>query len=370
MKLPVKYQSLRYQGLGRIWGLAMVSLVASLVGSCTQQGNLAQEPDSKPKVVGSHSVICDIVNTIAQETIDLTCLLKNNQDPHSFSPTPSARQAMAEADLILYGGYELEPQLIKLLEASTDQEGSQVQVAVYERAVIEPIMTEHEHEHSDDEHHAEEAAAHQHSEDEHHPEEATAHQHSDDEHHAEEAELAADPHIWHDVTNAVAIVEELKPRLIELNPQLEAVYLDNSTALTEQLWQLDAWIKDTIETIPPGQRVLITTHSSFNYYVQAYNLEDYQTLQGLSTVASPSASQVRELVAEIQQAKVPTIFAESRTSDRVLRNVARAAQVELSPTRLYADGLGDATSYIEMMSYNTCVIANNLGGECEAFTLK
>ena len=96
-------------------------------------------------------------------------------------------------------------------------------------------------------------------------------------------------------------------------------------------------------------------------------MEDYQTLQGVGAEASPSASQVRDLVAEIERAGVPTIFTESTKSDRVIKNVAREANVELAAEKLYVDGLGEADSYIEMMSHNTCAIVNGLGGECQQF---
>ncbi|MEO0836010.1 MAG: zinc ABC transporter substrate-binding protein [Cyanobacteria bacterium J06642_3] len=90
-------------------------------------------------------------------------------------------------------------------------------------------------------------------------------------------------------------------------------------------------------------------------------------MQGLSSATSPTAAQVRDLATEIRQANVPTVFAESTKSDRVISNVARAAKVELSPIKLYVDGLGEAETYTEMMSHNTCAIVNGLGGECQGF---
>ena len=77
------------------------------------------------------------------------------------------------------------------------------------------------------------------------------------------------------------------------------------------------------------------------------DLEDYQTLQGLSVEASPTASQVKELATEIEQTGVPTIFVESTKSDRVIKNVARAADVKLSESELYVDGLGEAENYTQ-----------------------
>lgn len=338
-----------HQSLKHIWSLISIGTMVGLISSCGKTPSISAQAQTKPKVAVSHNVICDMIDTIAEDTIDTTCLLDHNQDPHTFRPTPSDRQAIAAAQLVLYGGYNLESQLIDLIEAKTDQEASQTKIALFEKAIAEPIMASHEHGHEEHGHE-------EHGHEEHGHEESEA-----------ELELTADPHVWHSVENTVAMVEQLKSLLTQLNPQSAELYLNNSSAYTEQLWQLDAWIKEMIETIPQGQRVLVTTHSSLNYFVQAYNLEGYQTLQGISSDDSPSAAQVRNLVAKIKQANVPTIFAESTKSDRVINNVAREAEVKLADSKLYADGLGDGADYPEMMSHNTCTIVNGLGGTCQPF---
>ena len=94
--------------------LITIAGITSLT-SCSFQNNVAQA-QSKPKIVASHNVICDLVKTIAVDTVDLTCLIEANQDPHTYRPTPSDRQAIEKAQLILYGGYELEPNITKLLD--------------------------------------------------------------------------------------------------------------------------------------------------------------------------------------------------------------------------------------------------------------
>jgi ABC-type Zn uptake system ZnuABC Zn-binding protein ZnuA len=317
----------------KIIAIAVAGIIASITAGNFRSKNLVHAAD-KPKVVASHNIICDLVETIARETVDLTCLMNPNQDPHTYRPTPSQRKAMEEAQLIIYGGYQLEPKITKLLEATNAETPK---IALYEQVVTEPITIEHQHEHKS--------------------ESSTA---------KPEPELAPDPHVWHNVENTVAMVELLESIFLQANPSEAQLYLTNSNALTEQFWQLDAWIKDRVATIPEGQRVLVTTHDSLHYYTQAYSLNDYKTLQGLSA-ASPTASQVRDLVTEIEQTGVPTIFAESTASDRVINNVARAADVELSPEELYVDGLGETANYIEMMSHNICAIVNGLGGECQPF---
>ena len=327
-----------------IFSLVILGCIAGLNGcSLKNRGNVAQAQDT-PKIVASHNVLCDLIKTIAEDTVDLTCLIDADQDPHTYRPTPSQLKEMEQAQLILYGGYQLEPQIIKLIEAT---ETRAPKIALYEQAVVEPILSEHK-EHSDEEHSDEE-----HSE-----------QESDE---PAEPELEPDPHVWHNIENTVAMVELIQPILLQLNPTLAEQYLQTTATLTDTLWQLDAWIDEQIATIPEGQRILVTTHDSLNYYTQAYYLEDYKTLQGLSSATSPTASQVKELAEEIKQIGIPTIFVESTSSDRVMNNVARAANVKLSPEKLYADGLGQADNYVEMMSHNTCAIVNGLGGECQGF---
>ena len=362
-----------------------IAAITSVLGGCTTQ---IVKAEAEPKIVATHSIICDLVQTIAEDTIDLTCLIEGDQDPHTFRPTPAQRKAIEEAQLIFYGGYQLEPLVIKLLA-----ENETPKFPLYETAVTEPIQAKHDEAHGEghdeahgeahdeghDEAHGEEhGEAHGEGHDEAHGEEhGEAHGEGHDEAHGEEhkekpnknaeAELQPDPHVWHNVENTVAMVEILRDLFVQANPSAVDIYLKNSADLTDKLWGLDSWIKNQIATIPEGQKVLVTTHNSLNYYVQAYRLEDYQSLKGLSTEASSSATDIGDLAEKIKQAGVPTIFAESTANDRVISNVARTADVELSKSKLFVDGLGTTNSYAEMMAYNTCAIVDGLGGKCKPF---
>lgn len=340
-----------------LFSLAVFAITTYLVSCSLRTNSNIAQAQGKPKIVASHNIICDLFQTIAQDTADLTCLIDPNQDPHTYRPTPSQGKAIEEAQLILYGGYQLEPQIIKLIEATENPETPKAKIAVYEQVVTEPILTEHDHHDHDD---------HVEGEDN-HTEQSETSQEEEKLAKATKEDLESDPHVWHDIENTVAMVELIKSILLQINPLEAELYLKNSVTFTEQLWQLDTWIDEQIATIPKGKRVLVTTHDSLNYYAQAYYLEDYKTLQGLSSESSPTASQVKKLATEIRQTGVPTIFAESTASDRVMSNVARAAKVKLSEQKLFVDGLGEANNYTEMMSHNTCAIVNGLGGKCNPF---
>ena len=69
---------------------------------------------SKPNVVASYSVLCDLTQQIAQDTINLKCLMPAGQDPHTYQPTTDDRKSIDTSALVLYGGYEFEAQVIKI----------------------------------------------------------------------------------------------------------------------------------------------------------------------------------------------------------------------------------------------------------------
>jgi manganese/iron transport system substrate-binding protein len=336
--------------LPKCWNIALLGIALGLT-SCNFKTSdriaKAQEVE-KIKVVATHNLLCNFIETIAEDLVDLTCLVDAGQDPHSYRPTPSAVRAIEQAQLILYGGYQLEPQIIELIEAS---QTPAPKVAVYETAIAEPIQTQPHQAHEEEEHHSETEG--------------------EEEHPGETKKLELDPHVWHNVWNAVAIVETIQSSLLQADPNNATTYLENSVELSDRISKLNAWVQQQVDTIPKGKKILVTTHESFNYYVQAYEFDDYKTLQGVSSDESPTAAQLRDLAAQIRQTGVPTIFAETSANDRTIANVAREAKVQLAPERLIADGLGQPNTptgdYVGMVTYNTCAIVKGLGGQCKAF---
>lgn len=338
----------------------MAALIAAIgFSGCTQAQNsqTEQSQDSTttpqtttdlPQVVATSTVLCDLTEQMAQETIALTCLLQPNQDPHIYEPTPSDRKAIEEADLILYGGYNYEPSLDKIIDATSI---AAPKVAVFESAVPNPILGEdHDHEHE-----GEVAAA------------DTDH---DPEGDAVTDEQEPDPHIWHNAENGIQIVEVIRDNLEQVSPTNAEVYQQNAEALTTELTQINDWIKTQVVTVPEGDRQLVTTHDAFQYYAQAYSFTVKGALGGLSTEEKPSAARLTELVDLVKDAGVPVIFAEATTDPKVIQTVARDANVTVAEQPLYVEGPGGegtpAPTYQTMLVINTCTVVNALGGQCEA----
>jgi manganese/iron transport system substrate-binding protein len=300
-----------------LWGVLLLSACSSTVRSTKNQ-------NTKPLVVVTTDVLCDLVKTIAQSTIELKCLVAPGTDPHTYTVTPADRQAIEQAKLILYAGYGFEPTLLKTIQATTNPA---TKVAINEVAVSKPLEM------------------------------------------SADGKKEIDPHVWHDAQNGIKIVATLQANLNKAFPDHAATYNQNAKILSIQLGQVDSWIKTQITTIPITSRKLITTHDSLAYYGQAYGIPIEGALQGLSTEEKPTPMRVKSLIAEIKKAGVPTIFAESTSSSKLLATVATEANIKISTSPLFADGLGaeGGATYPKMLIANTKTITEGLGGKYQAF---
>ncbi len=310
----------------------------------------------KPSVVATTSVLCDVAKTIAQETVDLTCLVDAGSDPHLYKPKPTDARAIETADLILYAGYDFEPDIIRMIESTSNPAPK---IAVSEVAVPRPIVGEgHHHDHGEAVH---AHGAHDHSE--------AAHAHGE-EHESEEA--AADPHVFQSAANGATMARVVGQELAKINPSQTALYQTNTEQLAGELTQIHAWIKQQIATIPEAQRQLVTTHDALGYYSDAYGIPVVGALQGISTDEQPTAGRVAALVRTIRETKVPMVFAETTINPRLIEAVAKEANVQISDRELFADGLGEpgteGDTYPKMLVANTETIVEGLGGTYTAFS--
>ncbi|TVQ49749.1 MAG: metal ABC transporter substrate-binding protein [Gloeocapsa sp. DLM2.Bin57] len=274
-------------------------------------------PSDKILVVSTNTIIADLTETIGGEAIEHRGILKPGDDPHLYEPVPRDVALIEKADLIIYNGYNLEPALIRLIEAT----GIQAQkLAVGER--VPPLEID------------------------------------------EEGNKVPDPHVWGNAANGIIMVNAIRDTLIALSPENAAEFTANAAQLTAELEELHEWIKAQIATIPEEQRFLITTHDAFGYYAQAYDIPVAGTLIGISTEEQPSAQTLQNLVTEIKTLGVKAIFAETTINPSLIATVASEAGVKLAPGKLYSDSLGipgsEADTYIKMLKTNTLTIVEAL----------
>lgn len=313
----------------------------------------------KLHVVATTNIIADIVSQIGGEEIDLTGLLPVGADPHTFEPTPQDITLVADAHVVFVNGLGLESFLDEMI---ANAGGEAVVVPVSHGVAMRQFESDHEEaDHHEEDDHEEEHAHHQ--EDDHEPGEDDHHEEADHyEEHTHDHE-GTDPHTWMTPHNVIVFVHHIEQALSGLDSANAATYQANAMAYETELTELDAWVKEQIETIPPENRQLVTDHQSFGYYTDRYGLEQVgAVIPGFSTNASPSAQELAELTEVIGQYGVPAIFVGTTVNSTLAERIAEETDIRI--WRLYTGSLGEpgseVDSYIDFIRYNTTTIVNAL----------
>lgn len=333
---------------------ASAGLLISLVGCQAPQSEVSEVKVVKPKVVAAANVLCDLVTQIAQDRVDLTCLIAPGTDPHTYKLTPTDAQAIATGDLVLYGGYNFEEGLTKSL---SDPNLKATRVAVSEMAVPQPLFADpHDHDKDHDKDHDHD------------------HDHKTNKTNKSEAaktDQVPDPHVWHNPQYGIKMATVVEQSLSQLVPTQQAQLSQNRQALTTKLAQIDQWIKTQVSTIPPKHRQVVTTHGSLGYFGSAYGLKITPVFEGISSDQKPAAARIAKLVNQIRDTNVPTIFVESNINPQLIKTIAQEAKVKVAESPLFGDGLGapgsGGATYTDMLISNTRTLVEGLGGKFTEF---
>ena len=195
-----------------------------------------------------------------------------------------------------------------------------------------------------------------------HPEAGHDHEGEDDDHAHDHGPL--DPHFWFDPHRVERAVNEIAARLSVMDPDGSDFYRSNAAAYSEELEELDHWIKEQVALIPEDRRLLVTSHDSFQYFAVAYGFEVVGAVfPGGTTEAEPSAQEMAELIHEIEEAGAPAVFTETIVSDTLAARIAEEADASIVNglyTGSLSDSNGEAGTYLDLMRYNTMEIVEAL----------
>jgi zinc/manganese transport system substrate-binding protein len=296
-------------------------------------------------VIAADGVLCDLTQRLAASDLRVSCLVQPGDDPHQFRLTPQQSRELSQAQLVLINGFGLTPALAELTKPGTSQTKT---LAVAELAVPNsPVL---------------EAAP---------PKTADSHQHHDEDGQPQEEDHAhgdRDPHVWHDPTQAAALVLLVAQQLQQLKPAAQAPIAARAQAMTATLQQLDAWNRLQLATIPTA-RPLATGHRAFASLARAYKLEELPLVDASSSSDTLRPQAFQAVVAQLKRDQVPMLFAEQLPASKALQRISALSGVPLAPAPLVADGLAPSSdgagSLVATLTDNTCLIVNGLEGSCD-----
>ncbi|MCY3811864.1 MAG: zinc ABC transporter substrate-binding protein [Gammaproteobacteria bacterium] len=265
-------------------------------------------------VVGTFTILGDMVRNVGGEHVALTTLVGPNADAHVYEPTPADARTLARADLVVVNGLGFEGWIDRLVKVS----GYKGPVVVASEGVAALTVEGNQ----------------------------------------------PDPHAWQDLANGRLDVANIARALAAADPAHADEYRRRAEAYDRELATLDRDIRGQLGAFPQDRRKVITSHDAFRYFGHAYGI-DFRAPVGLSTESEPSAGELATLIRQMQDEGIRALFVENITDPRLVEQLAREAGAVIGG-RLYSDSLsgpnGPAPTYLDMFRHNVGEIAKVVMG--------
>jgi zinc transport system substrate-binding protein len=163
-----------------------------------------------------------------------------------------------------------------------------------------------------------------------------------------------DPHVWLDLAQAARIVEMMGVFLAEASPAAADLYREKAGNYAAKLRNLDEAYMDGLENC--STRTLVTGgHAAFGHLAQRYGLTQVP-LYGISPDAQPSPRHLIQVIKQIREQGVETIFFEEMVNPRlaqVLSAETGARLLVLNPSgNLTATQWQNDTTFLDLMELN------------------
>ena len=302
----------------------MIAGCAAPAAPAAPSGNGAESPILR--IVTTVSPITNIAYNIAGDRAQITGIVPEGVNSHTFEPAPSDAKTMAEADLIFINGLKLEEPTLALAEANKNDEAEIVLLGDLTVTPEEYVF------------------------DFSFPKEAGS----------------PNPHLWPNPDFGLRYAEIIRDTLAARDPAGTDYYNANYTAFAARIEALKEAIRATINSIPEENRKLLTYHDSWAYFAPIYGMTVIGAIQP-SDFAEPSARDVADIITQIKAEKVPAIFGSEVFPSPILEQIAKESGAQ------YVDDLRDDDlpgapgeakhSYLGLMVNNMVVMAQALGGD-------
>lgn len=302
-----------------------LTLLVSLLVSAIPLEVLA----AKLRIVTTVAPITSVVENVAGDRAEITGIVPEGVNSHTFEPIPSDSRTLGRADVIILNGLDLEIPTLKLARAN--KKPTTPILLLGDRAISQG---EHIYDFSFPRGHG-------------HP----------------------NPHLWPNPVHVKQYARIVRDTLIELDPESQAVYEANTKQYLTQLEQLDTAIEEAVKTIPRQNRRLLTYHDSWPYFARRYGFVIIGAVQP-SDFSDPSPREMARLIDQLKRENVPAVFGSEVFPSPVLHQIAREAETTYID-KLRDDDLpgspGDPRhSYTGMMIDNVRIMFTALGGSAEA----
>ena len=325
----------------KILGITLSSLLIPFCASC----NSTSSGDKMSIVTTIFPEYDWVMNILGEkkDNADVTLLLDNGIDLHSYQPTPKDIVTISKCDLFIYVGGESDEWVDDALKQAINKDMKVINLmetlgdAVKEEEVIEGMEEEdHDHDHEEGEDH--------------------------DHDHEEEEEVEYDEHVWLSLKNAEVIVKEIGKSLSVIDKENADYYNGNVTTYVNKLKDLDSRY---VAAVKAGTKdtLLFADRFPFRYLVDDYNLKYYAAFVGCSAETEASFETIKFLANKVDELGLNVIL-KIESSDGGIAKTVKDATTNKNQTIMTMDSLQSASTkeykagrnYLSVMEQNLTVL--------------
>lgn len=332
--------------------LSMLMAAALAVGSlcaCAFSGITNTTAEDKLQIVTTifpeYDWVMNVLGDKAEEA-EVTMLLDNGVDLHSYQPTTQDILKISNCDLFIYVGGESDEWVEDALQEATNEDMVVINLldvlgeSVKAEEVVEGMEAEEEADEESD---------------------------IEDENSEEsEEEIEYDEHVWLSLRNASVITTAISDALKKIDEANAEVYEANAKAYVEKLNELDEAYKKAVDE-GSVKTVLFGDRFPFRYMVDDYNLDYYAAFVGCSAETEASFETIKFLAGKVDELNLKTVLTiegdNHKIAETIIQNTKsknQQIQVMDSMQSTTSEDVENGATYLSIMEANLEVMKNAL----------
>lgn len=304
--------------------LPLLGALALLAG-CGSATSDQPADSTRLQVVTTLAPLTSIAANVAGALADVTGIVPEGTNSHTFEPAPKVAKTLERADVVLVNGLQLEKPTLDLARANVPDDAVIVELG-------DEVLPEAERIYDFS-----------------FPKE----------------DGKPNPHLWTDPGYAIRYADLIADTLAKADPLHAAGYRANRDAFVRKAKALDAALRQDQATIPAGRKLLLTYHDAYAYFAREFGWKVVGAVQP-SNFEDPQPKELARIIDQVRDQAVPVIFGSEVFPSKVLAQIAKETGARYEDS-LRDDDLpgkpGDPEhSWLGLMRYNFRTMVTALGG--------
>ncbi|MCQ2450761.1 MAG: metal ABC transporter substrate-binding protein [Clostridia bacterium] len=229
------------------------------------------------------------------DDVELTFLLNNGVDLHSFQPTSADLVKITGSDLFIYIGGESDEWVEDVINTNKSKNINTLNTMdvlknnILEEETVEGMQEEHD---------------------------------------AEEAEeLEYDEHIWLSFDKASAICDEICKKLSKIDKQNSSIYEENTKKFKQKLSDISQKYKETVNSAQT-KTLLFADRFPFRYLTEDLGIKYYAAFSGCSSESDATFKTITFLADKLKEEKLSSVIVLEGNNKKIAETVIKTSKLK------------------------------------------